>query len=163
MNKLKHIPTELLPYYTFILNFMAKYGYRGQVHDADDIFQRAALRAYETGSSVDGTNFFAYLRYSTLQFFRDDLPKASYPCVWQSDAMNKHRNDSNPVEMLEAMESIRPLLDSLPDSQREAVLMEYWGIAPESAAKATGRSLMAVYVGRSRGVKTLSELTDQIG
>jgi DNA-directed RNA polymerase specialized sigma24 family protein len=141
--------------YRFIRNFFKSYGHKAQQPDVEDVFQRAALRSLETGGSPD--NFYAYLKYSCLQFFRDDLPKNSHQSVWESDAMHRGQNDSNLSSILEDMELIRPMLDDLPPSQREAVLMEYWGMSPDMAAAETGKTLQAVYIGRCRGVKTLSE------
>lgn len=141
--------------YRFIRNFFKSYGYKAQQCDVEDVFQRAALRSLETGSSPEGTNFYAYLKYSCLKFFRDDLPKNQHDRIQDASDMEAAQDGLDVILILEDMELIRPLLDSLPDSQREAVLMEYWGMNPSTAAAVSGRTLGAVYIGRCCGVKTL--------
>jgi len=137
------------------------YGYKAQQSDVEDVFQRAALRSLETGSGLSDSNFYAYLKFSCLKFFRTDLPRSRYDQVWESAARYMGQHDSHLSAILEDMEAIRPILDSLPTTQREAVLMEYWGIDPQVAAAETGGTLQAVYIGRCRGVKTIAERLTQ--
>ena len=145
--------------YRFIRNFFGAYGYKAQVCDVEDVYQRAALRSLETGGSPDGMNFYAYLKYSCLKFFRDDLPKSQHVSIWgvKADDLPMWNDSVELTSILEDMELIRPILDNMPTSQREAILMEYWGMAPGTASAASGRTLGAVYVARCRGVKTLRD------
>lgn len=144
--------------YRFVRNFLMAYGYRAQRADVEDVFQRAALRSLETGSSPDGANFYAYLKYSCLKFFRDDLPKANHDSLLCANSVAACEQHMQLSSILEDMEAIRPKIESLSPAQREAVLMEYWGMCPMTAAIASGRTKMAVYVARCCGVKTLREL-----
>lgn len=148
--------------YRFIRNFFKSRGYRAQQCDVEDVFQRAALRSLETGSNLSSTNFYAYLKYSCLNFFRDDLPKSQHDSICKSSDTLVCRDTSDLSSILEDMDRIRPLLDNLPTYQREAVLMEYWGMNPKTAAAASGRTVLAVYVGRCCGVNTLRGLSTEL-
>jgi DNA-directed RNA polymerase specialized sigma24 family protein len=143
--------------YRFIRNFFAKYRYKAQQSDVEDVYQRAVLRSLETGSSPTGTNFYAYLKYSCLKFFRDDLPKSQHDSLEEASDIAMSEKDCNLASIMEDMEKIRPILDDMSPSRREAVLMEYWGMSPKTAAAASDRTLGAVYVGRCCGVNTLRE------
>ena len=144
--------TELTPFYKFVRNYMMSYGYRVQAHDADDIFQRAVLKALENNDSHESPNFYGYLVFSCLNFFRDVLPKTRYD---ELNERNHHHRDMSQKDMDDLLAQVSQAMEELPQAQQDAVWMEFRGIDPNTAATMSGKSLNSVYIDRCRGIKAL--------
>lgn len=154
---------DIKQYYIFIDNFMISYGYRINTHDADDVFQRACVQALEKGDEVGGNNFFGYLKYSCLRFFRSDLPKMRHKRFDKLPDRPAKKRELTPLELSELMDEIEREIGNLPPKDRAALNMEILGITAPEAATLLGTSPMAQWVSRSRGVKTLRERLNRRG
>jgi len=146
--------------YKFIRNYLMSYNHRAQQHDIEDIFQRSVLRALENGTDHNGSNFFGYLANTCLSFLRTDLPKMRHERI-ENYSFSKQSDDLHILAIKEEMDKIRPLLEELSDYQRESILMEFWGMDPDQAAVASGRSLNSVYIGRCRAVQRLRDMVSK--
>lgn len=144
---------DLKPYYTFISNYMSKFRHKVSKDDSDDIFQSACLKCLERGHEVGGSNFFGYLKYSCLAFFREAAKRRrNKPHVKEGSYLPGGVGDLERQEMLDEIERE---IGELPPSDRAAIQMEVLGLSAPEAAVLLGTSPMAQWVSRSRGVKTL--------
>lgn len=134
--------------YTFIENYLRSYGHRVHPADTDDIFQASALRALQRGDTHESDNFFGYLAYSCLDFFRE-LKKRNY---------RQLRDFSDKPSILITSEDIDLLnkaIAELPEKQQHAITCALRGMDARQIAVTGGTNFNVAYINRCRAVKTL--------
>ena len=134
--------------YTFIENYLRSYGHRVHPADTDDIFQASALRALQRGDSHDSPNFFGYLAYSCLDFFKV-LKKRNYKQL--RDFSDKPSN----LFSSEDFDLLNKAISDLPENQRYAITCALRGLDGHQIAAATDVNFNVACINRCRAVKTL--------
>lgn len=134
--------------YTFIENYLRSYGHRVHPADTDDIFQASVLRAIERGDSHESVNFFGYLAYSCLDFFKV-LKKRNYK------QLKNFSDKSSTLFTSEDFELLDKAIADLPENQRQAITCALRGLDGHQIAAVTSTNFNVACINRCRAVKTL--------
>jgi RNA polymerase sigma-70 factor, ECF subfamily len=135
----------------------AMYLTTGDRHEAEDLAQEAFVRLYEGWDrlqAIDNRVGYLYrvalnLRRSRLRHLRVAAAKALR--LWAGPAVDEHATTEDRL-------AIRAALDSLPDGQRDAVVLVDWlGMGDREAAEAIGVSDGALRTRLHRARKNLRE------
>lgn len=134
--------------YTFIENYLRAYGHHVHPEDTDDIFQASAMRALQRGDTHESDNFFGYLAYSCLDFFRE-LKKRNYKQLREFSDKPSISITSEDIDLLNKAIAV------LPEKQQHAITCALRGMDGHQIAITGGTNFNVACINRCRAVKTL--------
>jgi RNA polymerase sigma-70 factor, ECF subfamily len=150
-------PQEFEEFFTAQYTRLARalYLVTGDPAEAEDIAQEALVRVYERWDRVQKLESpSGYLFRTALNLHRNRLRRLAV----RAKRLVTPEPPTDPAVAAEVRDELGRALASLPDGQREAiVLVEWLGMAPEEASEVLGIEAVSVRVRLSRARATLRE------